>query len=85
MKVKADHIYLFRNHPGGRLFTEWDVRLGVTRQVPNVVDRGRGMLPPPLNLIRGKRGKEVGPRIAIRPEWSAGRRECLRKLLYPIS
>ena len=43
------------------------------------------MLPPALlDLIRGKRGEEVGPRIAIRPEWSAGRRECPRKLLYPI-
>ena len=43
------------------------------------------MLPPALDLIRGKRGEEVGPRIAIRPEWSAGKRECPRKLLYPIS
>ena len=46
---------------------------------------GRGMLPPALDLIRGKRGEGVGSRIAIRPEWSAGRRECPRKLLYPIS
>ena len=38
-----------------------------------------------LDLIRGKRGEDVGPRIAIRPEWSAGRRECPRKLLYPMS
>ena len=43
------------------------------------------MLPPALDLIRGKRGKEVGPRIAIRPEWLAGRGECPRKLLYPMS
>ena len=43
------------------------------------------MLPPVLDLIRGKRGEEVGPRIAIRPEWSAGRRECPCKLLYPMS
>ena len=25
------------------------------------------MIPPALDLIRGKRGEEVGPRIAIRP------------------
>ena len=43
------------------------------------------MLPPALDLIRGKRGGKVGPRIAFEPEWSAGRRECLRKLLYPMS
>ena len=43
------------------------------------------MLPPALDLIGGKRGEEIGPRIAIRPEWSAGRREFPRKLLYPIS
>ena len=43
------------------------------------------MLPPALDLICGKRGEEVGPRIAIRLEWSAGRRECPRKLLYRIS
>ena len=43
------------------------------------------MLPPALDLIRGKRGEELGPRIAIRPEWSAGRRECPRKLVYPMS
>ena len=43
------------------------------------------MLPPALDPIRGKRGEEVGPRIAIRPEWSAGRRECPRKLMYPMS
>ena len=42
------------------------------------------MLPPALDLIRGKRGEEVGPRIAIEPEWSAGRREYRRKLLYPM-
>ena len=46
---------------------------------------GRGMFPPALDLVRCKRGEEVGPRIAIEPEWSAGRRECPRKLLYPIS
>ena len=43
------------------------------------------MLPPALDLIRGKRGEEVGPRIAIGPEWSTGRRECPRKLVYPMS
>ena len=43
------------------------------------------MLPPVLDLIRGKRGEEIGPRIAIGPEWSARRRECHRKLLYPMS
>ena len=43
------------------------------------------MLPPALDLIRGKRGEEVGPRIATRPEWSAGRRECPRKQMYPMS
>ena len=36
------------------------------------------MLPPALDPIHGKRGEEVGPRIAIRPEWSAGRRESPR-------
>ena len=43
------------------------------------------MLPPALDLIVVKRREEVGPRIAIRPEWSAGRRECPRKLLYAMS
>ena len=44
------------------------------------------MLQPALDLIiRCKRGEEVGPRIAIGREWSAGRRECPRKLLYPMS
>ena len=43
------------------------------------------MLPLALDLIRGKKGEEVGPRIAIGPEWSAGRRECPHKLLYPMS
>ena len=43
------------------------------------------MLPPGLDQIGGKRGEEVGPRIAIRSEWSAGRKECPRKLLYPMS
>ena len=47
---------------------------------------GRGTLPPALDLIRGKKGgRGIGPRIAIRPEWSAGRRECSRKLMYPMS
>ena len=32
------------------------------------------MLPPALDLIRGKRGEEVDPCIAIGPEWSAGER-----------
>ena len=45
----------------------------------------RYMLPPALDLIRGKRGEEVVTRIAIGPEWSAGRRECPRKLLCPMS
>ena len=43
------------------------------------------MLPPALDLIRGKGGEEVSPRIAIGPGWSAGRREFPRKLLYPMS
>ena len=43
------------------------------------------MLPPTLDLIRGKGGEEVSPRIAIGPDRSAGRRECPRKLLYPRS
>ena len=43
------------------------------------------MLPPALDLIRGKRGEEVGPHVAIRPEWSAGRREYPCKLIYPMS
>ena len=42
------------------------------------------MLPSALDLIRGKKGEEVGPRIAIGPERSAGRRECPRKLLYAM-
>ena len=37
------------------------------------------------DLVCGKRGEKVGPRIAIGPEWSAGRSECPRKLLYPMS
>ena len=36
------------------------------------------MLSPALDLIRGKRGEEVGPHIAIRPERSAGRSEYPR-------
>ena len=43
------------------------------------------MPPPALDLIRDKRGEEVGPRIAIESKWSAGRMECPRKLLYPMS
>ena len=42
------------------------------------------MPPPALDLIRNKR-EEVGPCIAIGSEWSAGRMECPRKLLYPMS
>ena len=42
------------------------------------------MPPPALDLICGKRGEEVHARIAIGPEWSAGRRECPRKLVYPM-
>ena len=42
------------------------------------------MLPPALNLIRGKRGEKVAPRIAIGPEWSARKRDCFRKLVYPM-
>ena len=43
------------------------------------------MLLPALDLIRGNRGEEAGPRIAIGLEWSVGRREWTRKLLYPMS
>ena len=43
------------------------------------------MLLPALDLLHGKRGEEVGTRIAIELEWSVGRRECPRKLLYPMS
>ena len=32
-----------------------------------------------------KGGRGIGPRIAIGPEWSAARRECSRKLVYPMS
>ena len=55
MEVKVDNIYLFKNHPGGRLF----YRVGC--------ERG------------------IGPHIAVGPERSAGRRECPRKLVYPMS
>ena len=87
MKVKVDHIYLFKNHPGGRLFTEQDARFSVTsRQVPNVVERVEEVCSRQhWTWFVVKRGGEVGPRIAIRPEWSAGMRECPRKLLYPMS
>ena len=42
------------------------------------------MPPPALNLIRGKKGGRGMPPLAIGPEWSAGRRECPRKLLDPM-
>ena len=40
------------------------------------------MLPLALDLIRGKKGGRGRPPLAIGPEWSAGRRECL---LDPMS
>ena len=54
--------------------------------MPNVVDRGEEVCSRQhwtRFVVKG--GEEVGPRIAIRPEWSAGRRECPRKLMYPMS
>ena len=37
----------------------------------------------PDSWLKGGRG--IVPRIAIGPEWSAGRKECSRKLVYPMS
>ena len=59
------------------------MRLKTIRQIPESWPgvRPRQLLYP----SRGQGGEEVTPPPAIRPKWSAGKRECPRKLLDPMS
>ena len=63
---------------------------GCFRAVPSQNGDKYVTSPPPQSLHLSvptvvDRGEEVGLRIGIGPEWSAGRREYSRKLLYPVS
>ena len=58
--------------PAGRCLMSWR---GGKRYAPASIG--------PDSWYKGGRG--IGPRIAVVPEWSAGRRECSRKLVYPMS